>query len=69
LPRDYELRVTRRALEDIGMRARAGAAFDLEANKQSHPILEAFLDKRGRSPEGQEQTLGIRAPLIVQANP
>lgn len=63
MPRDYTLRVTRRALEDIGMKSRAGAAFDLDADKQRHPILEAFLDKRGRSPVGQEQTLGIKAPV------
>ena len=61
--RDYELRVTRRALADIDMKSLAGPSFDLEANRESHVILEAFCSKRGNSPVGQERTQGIKAPV------
>ncbi len=63
MPSDYELRVTRRALADIGWSHIGGAAFDLEANRGRHPILKAFASKRGHSPTGQERTLGIKAPV------
>ena len=60
---EYELRVTRRALDDIGLGGLASAGFDLEENRSRHPILHAFASKRSQSPVGQEQSLGIKAPV------
>jgi hypothetical protein len=60
---EFALRVTRRALADVGLKALAGPKVHLEASKHQHPILETFVEKRGNEPIGQEQTLGIKAPV------
>lgn len=63
MSREYDLRVTRQALEDVGLKSEAGPAFDVEASQRKHDILEAFVSKRDNSPVGQEPTLGIKASV------
>ena len=59
----WQLRVTRRALVDLGLGSQAGPAFDVVASIDLHPLLAAFVAKRRDSPRGQERTLRVRAQV------
>lgn len=62
---DYVLRATKRCLvDDLGFSEEA-AAGPLEDLAGSDAVLEAFLDKRGQHPEGQETIQGLTSRIVA----
>jgi hypothetical protein len=52
----YQLRVTRRALADLGLSVELHAGLVADDFVESHEVVRAFIKQRGQMPEGQETT-------------
>lgn len=49
-----ELRLTRRALADLGLDDQTSAGLPADELVDRHPMIAAFVERRGQNPEGQE---------------
>jgi hypothetical protein len=52
-----QLRLTRRALEDLDLDIAAHCRFPAKRYEHEHEVVQAFVDMRGQDPNGQERTL------------